>query len=456
MTIARFAVVFVLCLFPAAAFAQAAEPAIVFGARHALALRTNGDVLSWGENVGCQLGRRAGNRNATPAIVMRNAKQIAAASDHSLALTTDGKVYGWGTNPEGALGAGNTNDQCEGPLLIPSLADKTIAHIATGVGFSVALTSTGELYCAGDNSMGQCAAGRTGRLEAFVAMPLPDLAGRVVAIKAGGFHTLLLTSNGTLHAFGRGRDGQLGHGKPVNGAGAVSELTDVVAFDAGMWHSVAARADGSVWAWGNNGQSQLCDGTTANRAVPARVALPAAARVTQVSAGGHGTMMKTSDGAVYVCGDNQFGALGVTPQPVVPQPVLVPGAASASPVLAVNGLAGAISADRCSARMAGDNSHGLVAPGDAPASRTFASRAGLSLCGPAAATALPNLAARAAARRRVRLLDAAQGRRRRLEHAIRGAPAGDGRGRGPAQTERRISCRARARPPANVDVRRSV
>ena len=224
MTIARFAPVFVLCLFPAAAFAQAAEPAIVFGARHALALRTNGDVLSWGENVGCQLGRRAGNRDATPAIVMRNAKQIAAASDHSLVLTTDGKVYGWGTNPEGALGAGNTNDQCEGPLLIPSLADKTIAHIATGVGFSVALTTTGELYCTGDNSMGQCAAGRTGRLEAFVAMPLPDLAGRVVAIKAGGFHTLLLTSNGTLHAVGRGRDGQLGHGKTVNGAGAVSEL----------------------------------------------------------------------------------------------------------------------------------------------------------------------------------------------------------------------------------------
>ena len=116
---------------------------------------------------------------ATPAIVMRNAKQIAAASDHSLVLTTDDKVYGWGTNPDGAL------------------------------------------YCAGDNSMGQCAAGRTGRFEAFVAMPVPDLAGRVVAIKAGGFHTLLLTSNGTLHAVGRGRDGQLGHGKTVNGAGAV-------------------------------------------------------------------------------------------------------------------------------------------------------------------------------------------------------------------------------------------
>ena len=53
--------------------------------------------------------------------MMRNAKEIAAASDHTLALTADGKVYGWGMNPEGPLGTGNTNDQCEGPALVESL-----------------------------------------------------------------------------------------------------------------------------------------------------------------------------------------------------------------------------------------------------------------------------------------------------------------------------------------------
>ena len=44
--------------------AYAADAAIAFGAKHAIALRTNGDVLTWGDNVGCQLGRPVTARNA--------------------------------------------------------------------------------------------------------------------------------------------------------------------------------------------------------------------------------------------------------------------------------------------------------------------------------------------------------------------------------------------------------
>jgi hypothetical protein len=46
-------------------------------------VRTNGEVLTWGENVSCQLGRRAGNASRVPGLVMRNAIAIAAASDHT-------------------------------------------------------------------------------------------------------------------------------------------------------------------------------------------------------------------------------------------------------------------------------------------------------------------------------------------------------------------------------------
>src|SRR5688572_26572978 len=101
-----------LSLVPAAAEAQTDTPRIAFGRGHAVALRNNGDVLTWGANVGCQLGRRAGNRDATPGLVLRNVKEIAAASDHTLALSVDGKVYGWGTDGA-AIGTGEY-DQCEG------------------------------------------------------------------------------------------------------------------------------------------------------------------------------------------------------------------------------------------------------------------------------------------------------------------------------------------------------
>ena len=256
------------------AIAQSPNASIAFGNRHAVALLTNGDVLTWGENVYCQLGRASrGNAGRTPAIVMRNARAIAAAGDHTLVLTEDGKVYGWGMNPEGALGTGNTNDQCEGPALVESLAMHTVTHIATGNGFSMATTAEGDLYCSGDNSVGQCPIGRTGRVEVFTKVPTPELAGNAGEVRAGAFHALILSKDKKLYALGRGREGQLGGGKAVNGFALVSDMTDVVSFAAGTWHSVAARADGSVWTWGAGAKSQLCDGGTANRATPARIAL---------------------------------------------------------------------------------------------------------------------------------------------------------------------------------------
>ena len=380
-----------LLVTPSSIPAQTITPAVAFGTRHVVALSANGDVLTWGDNVMCQLGRAAGNASATPRHVLRNATEIAAASDHTLALTADGNVYGWGSNPEGALGTGNTYDQCEGPTLISSLAGKAIVHIATGHGFSIALSSNGELYCSGDNSMGQCPAAKGGRIETFAPIPIPELAGKVVAVKTGSFHTLALTKDGALYAFGRGRDGQLGNGRTTNGFTRVAELTDVVSFAAGTWQSAATRSDGSVWLWGNNNKSQLCDGTTANRSVPTRVAMtPAELKITEVAAGGHATLMRGANGELYACGDNQFGALGADKPPVVPRPLLVANGTRVS-AMAVGGANGAFSTDGCTVQIAGSNDRGIVNASGNSAATAFAARANLSLCGPRPAQPLPNL-----------------------------------------------------------------
>lgn len=380
----------VVLIHATAASAQPETAAVVFGARHALALRTNGDVVSWGDNVMCQLGRATrGNTSATPALVLRNITAIAAAADHSLALAADGKVYGWGMNPEGALGTGLTNDECEGPVVIESLAGQTVTHIATGVGFSVAVTSTGDLYCTGDNSMGQCpAAPKNGDLTSFARVTMPGLTGKVAAVAAGAFHTLLLTTDGAVHAFGRGRDGQLGNGQTTNGTAVVSGLSNVVAIAAGMWHSAAVRADGSVWLWGNNQKSQLCDATNTNRAVPARVEqLPASVSITSVAAGAHATLLRASNGALYACGDNQFGALGSGRPAVLATPALIAPASHAA-ALAVGGANGAFSTDGCDVHIAGDNDKGIVSANGNAAAVPFTPRANLSLCAARAATPL--------------------------------------------------------------------
>ena len=374
-------------LSPAAALAQTDTPKIAFGTRHAVALRNNGDVLTWGGNVGCQLGRRAGNSNAVPGLVMRNVKEIAAASEHTLVLTTDGKVYGWGTDGK-AIGTGEY-DQCEGPALVESLADKVIAHIATGYDFSVAVTTDGNLYCTGDNSMLQCPVGRGGTTT-FAPVPIAELAGKVVGVASGSFHTLALLRDGTVYAFGRGRDGQLGNGRVLNGQGAVADLTNVTAISAGTWHSAAIRNDGTAWVWGNNQKSQMCDGATANRAVPTRVeTLPADVKVVGVSAGSHATFIRATNGALYGCGDNQFGPLGADKPPVVPKPVLIASGTNAAG-FAVAGYYGAYSPDGCAVRIGGENENGVV--GTVGTSRSpFVPRADLTLCGTRPATPLASV-----------------------------------------------------------------
>lgn len=371
------------------AAAQTTSPTVAFGNKHGVALRDNGDVLTWGDNVMCQLGRATkGNTGPTPTVVMRNAKEIAVGPMHTLVLTADGTVYGWGGNGEGALGTGDGYDKCEGPVAIASLSGMKIAHIATGYYFSMAVTASGDLYCSGDNTMQQCpVAPKTFSVNRFTKVPFPELAGKVAQVKTGSFHTLVLTTDRKLYAFGRSNDGQLGaSGTAARGLVAISALTDVVAFAAGTWHSVALRADGSAWAWGADNLSQLCDGTTTSRATPAKVEVPGSVSIAQIEAGGHATMLRTADGTVYACGDNREGQLGLGTEQTIPTPRAVPGISAQH--IAVGGAHAAVAVDRCGVKLAGSTDFGVVT-GTGPRAQAFVPRTDLSLC----AAARPDLPA---------------------------------------------------------------
>ncbi len=70
----------------------------------------------------------------------------------------------------------------------------------------------------------------------------------VVAIAAGGYHTVALKQDGRVIAWGRNDYGQT--------TVPVSAQTGVVAIAAGWLHTVALKQDGSVIAWGRNNDGQ--------------------------------------------------------------------------------------------------------------------------------------------------------------------------------------------------------
>ncbi|WP_431047992.1 CAP domain-containing protein [Streptomyces sp. P1-3] len=290
--------------------------AISAGSSHSLAVKTDGTVWAWGDNNDGELGDGTTTDRLTPHQVpgLSGVVDVAAGWNHSLALTADSLVWAWGANDEVQLGVGDTLGRPT-PVLVLGYHD-TIAPviaIAAGSYHNLVLDQQGYMYAWGPNTSGQ-----VGDPDYFSIWPYSYKAPRpvqvdvpdVVAIAAGGCHSLALTSYGWVAAWGGNAYGELGTGdttlrsEPV----PVPGLKDVVAIAAGGGHSLALKNDGSVWAWGDNKWGQLGDGTTVDQLKPKRV--PGLVTVTAIAAGAFHSLALTNGGDVWAWGNNAFGQLG--------------------------------------------------------------------------------------------------------------------------------------------------
>jgi hypothetical protein len=95
----------------------------------------------------------------------------------------------------------------------------------------------------------------------------------IMNISAGGHHTLILKTDGTLWGCGDNSYGQLGDGTTISRTSPVQiiSMTNVQSVAAGSDYSLILKRDGILWACGNNGSGQLGDGTNINRSAPIQI-----------------------------------------------------------------------------------------------------------------------------------------------------------------------------------------
>ena len=270
-------------------------------------------VASWGGNWHGQLGdgtttsrSRYGDIGAGNDVV-----QIAAGYDHGLAVRSNGTVWAWGDNRYGVLGGGTTTDPTT-PVQVTGLTGVT--QVAAGSLFGLALRSDGTVWAWGDNTHGELGRGTVTDHEVTPA-PVPGLAG-VTKISAGRFFGLALLSDGTVRAWGLNDYGQLGNGTTADSAVPVkvAGLSQVTGISAGWDSAVATVTSGisavtSVWTWGGNDYGQLGDGTLTSHSTPGRVT-GLTAYVAGITTGNGFAEALGADGSVWGWGINDVGELG--------------------------------------------------------------------------------------------------------------------------------------------------
>lgn len=198
----------------------------------------------------------------------KNKATVATGANFTIALDSEGNVWSWGQNNKGQLGNGTLNDTVsKQPVLLENTDEdgnhlqlSNVKQIAAGEFHAVALTETGKVYMWGYNYYGQ-AGSETKRVEVYPQLISTPNDVVIKEIGAGADYTLMVTSDGKVLGIGDSSDGQLGYYNDLlfTSIRDIEELKDpsevqlsnIKKIATGYNHIVALDNNGLVWTWGD-------------------------------------------------------------------------------------------------------------------------------------------------------------------------------------------------------------
>lgn len=266
------------------------------GLRHSMAIRADGSLFAWGSNDARQLGLPSLGRTYTPALVDSNTtwNAVAAGYLHTIAIRADGTLAMWGDASRRQFD--NWRHFTSG-----SLADMRWTTVAAGYGGTIAVSTNDDLAM----------------ISGSYFASFSTKAKWISAAAGGRFtgdHFAAINEDGALWTWGKNNAGQLGDGSlqpDKRNPGRIQPDIRWRTVSAGGSHTVAITDEGALWAWGDNSFGQLGDATFDGRISPQ----PISANFTwqSVAAGIRHTLAIRSDGTLWGWGDSYSGQLGVDP-----------------------------------------------------------------------------------------------------------------------------------------------
>ncbi|MFA4987322.1 MAG: hypothetical protein WC712_12110 [Candidatus Brocadiia bacterium] len=277
--------------------------------------------LGLGHNVGANMIQRV------TALSCMEVVSVVADDYQTFALCSDGSVYAWGWNEYGQLGLGDNVNKTT-PEIITGLSGHTVVDMAIGAVSAAVVCSDGEVYTWGINSSGQLGLGDT--IDHNTPQLVATLSDKgVIRVASGGGTCLALCADGSVYGWGWNQYGELGLGDNDHRESPVLlswfSGIDIVDIVAGYQSSFFVASDGAIYGCGYNEYGHLGLGTTAYIVnTPTLVTAFAGKGVVSIVSGYALTLALCADGSVYSCGAASYGQLGVGESGNLSVPTLIP------------------------------------------------------------------------------------------------------------------------------------
>lgn len=210
------------------------------GYSHTAAIKKDGSLWTWGHGAWGKLGNGKEAEGSRLPIKIGDAfSQVFSGDSNTAAVKFDGTLWLWGGNRHGMFG------NCSTELIVskPALVGEGFTQVALGEDFLVALKPDGSAWTLGWPWEGD-------------QIEMPQACRKLSKVVLG--------------------DGISNWEKPATGVlkaklNMPPRPANILAIAAGGSHSAMVKSDGTLWTWGNNEYGQLATGDIDNRNQPQRV-----------------------------------------------------------------------------------------------------------------------------------------------------------------------------------------
>ena len=280
-----------------------------------LGLKVDGTLWAWGKNNDGQLGLGNTTTFSSPMQVGNdgNWAKVKGGTTFTIATKTDGTLWGWGNGNNGATGHGNTTDYSV-PIQVGSLTDWSDISVASNY-TTVAVKTDGTLWAWGKNDNGQIGDGSTTARSSPVQIGSLTTWSKAVT---EGETTLALNTGGEIFGWGRNNRGQAGLGDTVKTSspvqiGSLTNWADIATMGSSTYgNGFAINTDGELFSWGDGYAGTTGQGNATDYSSPVQVgtltdwaSLPLDTQTTNEM-----TAIKT-DGTLWGWGKNSSGRIGI-------------------------------------------------------------------------------------------------------------------------------------------------